>query len=187
MVRTLTILACLAALVVLTTACGGDDDDSGALADATATNGDTAGSEDGQSAPEPADQSSGSGGGTFVVDGKTFDVEVFFCGFTPEETRNDNVPFSMRGGGDDNGRAFTVDGSIVDLGASGLESVSHDLELWYDDDAGNPAYRAGGPPGAPGDAAPEWVIDGKQVSLEGQFTGPDGADAGLGVLNATCP
>jgi hypothetical protein len=44
-----------------------------------------------------------------------------------------------------------------------------------------------GPPGAPGDAAPEWVIEGKQVSLEGQFTGPDGADAGLGVLNATCP
>jgi hypothetical protein len=180
MPRILTVLTCLVALVVLAAACGGDDgdDDNGAPTEAPVADGDAADSEDGDDAEDPADQPSGGGSGTLVVDGKTFEVDVFFCGFTPEETRNDNVPFSMRGRGSDSGRAFTVDGSIVDLGGSGFSSVTHDLQLWYDDDELNPVYMA---------ADGEWVIDGKDTSLAGAFTDAAGADVGAGTFEATCP
>jgi hypothetical protein len=181
-------IASLIALFALVgAACGGDDngDDDAATPAAQVTSAGDDGADEPDEPDEPADGgSSGTGSGTLTVDGKTFDVTVIFCGLTTEETRNDNVPFSLRGNGSDDMGSFTVDGSIVEL--SQFNSVTHDLELWYGADTGDPAYRAGVPL-AGGGAEPEWVIDGKQVSLEGSFFDADGADVGIGMFEATCP
>jgi hypothetical protein len=190
MARTLSIGLVL--LVSLLVACGSDDDDddgnnggasesgSGAPDTASPTAASSGSSGGGGAAPAP----SGSGSGSLTVDGKTFEFSLIFCGFTPEETRNANVPFSMRGKGMDEGQGFSVDGSIVNLSVGGGTSSSHDLEVWYDDDPGNPIYRSG-VPGSP--ARPEYVINDKDVSLEAEFSDGEGTSVGPGSLQATCP
>ena len=158
----------LAAFLV---ACGGDGDDAADAPSATGSPEAPAGG-NGDTPPQ-----TGSGSGTLEVDGKTFEYNVIFCGFTPEETRNANVSFSFRGTGEDDGRSYSVDGVILDVG----NGPNHSLDIWYDDDPANVLYMSGG-----SGLSPEFVIDGKDVSLEGDFTSA-GGPVGIGAMQATCP
>lgn len=158
-------------VVVAVIGCGGDDELAGTSAAPGAGATTTSGAEN---APAPAP--SGGGSGTLVVDGKTLEVDIFFCGFGPEETRNDDVPFSMRGSGTDDGKAFTIDGVIVTV----TRDISS-LSMWYDEDPLTLIYEAevNEPDG--------YVISGKEVGLTAEFSGADGSSVGEGSFTGRCP
>ena len=154
----------------------GDDDDAES----------SAGSDDGGNGGDASDAASapggggGSGSGTFTVDGKTLEVEVFFCGFGPEETQNDNVQFSFRGSGVDDGKDFTLDGAVI--GDTIDDPAGGNLDMWYDDDPTTVVYAPGFSGGGPG-----WQIDGDSLQFEDDYENVDGAAVGTGTFEGTCP
>lgn len=191
------LLAIVAALFVslALVACGNDDDDAAPTqppADATepANGGDSGddvseadnGDEGGNGSTETGNGRgvTGSGRGTLSVDGQVFEFDVVFCGFDVDETGNENVPFSFHARGEDAGHSYSIDASTVEV----ADIASHSISMWYDDDPLTLVYETA--PGFDADA-PEFAIDGKHVSYEGDFLSQGEQDVGVGTLDATCP
>jgi len=125
----------------------------------------------------------GSGSGTFTVDGKTLEVEVFFCGFGPEETQNDNVPFSFRASGVEDGKNFTLDGAVI--GDTMDDPAGGNLDMWYDEDPTTVVYAPG--ISFDGSGGPGWQFDGDNARFEDEYENADGESVGPGVFEGTCP
>lgn len=177
-------LPIMLAFILFLASCGGENgsDTTSAPTDAAET------TDNVEPANDTSAPSSGSGSGTLVVDEQTFEFEVIFCGFTPEETRSDSVPFSFRGNGTDaSGRAYSVDAAIITTDVAGLMSESHTVSFWYDDANTVIVYETSNAPQVGADDRPKFLIDGKQVKYEGNFAGEDGASVGVGKLDANCP
>jgi hypothetical protein len=172
-------------MVTFLVACGGGGNDTttgngDAVAPTTVPTASETAAGSGSNVPGP----SGSGSGTLVVDGSTFEFSVIFCGFTPEETRNATVPFSLRGTGVYEGRPFTVDGSISAIALGATVNTTHTLFVSYDDNSDQAVY-GNGVPGVP--ESGEFVLNGKDVSFEAPFSDAGGASVGTGTMDATCP
>ncbi len=173
------LLALMLALTAIMTACSSGDKkgDSSSPADTAQP---AATSSDSSAADDKPAPSSGSAKGTLAVDGKTFDFTVIFCGFSADDTGNDNVPFSFRGSGSDNGRSFAVDASTTNLDVAGSSSSTDSVSFWYDDDPATEIYTSDAGGGT-------FVIDGKHVKYDADFSGQDGLPLGAGSMDATCP
>jgi hypothetical protein len=209
-----------ATLVFLLAACGNDDNgngDPGGLFpaddnsngveapvddDATA-NGEEANGPDDNGAVQPP---TGSGSGTMTVAGVTYEFEVRHCGFSPAETGNEDVPFSLRGQGvTPDGEPFEVDAVTVELND---DTESQTLSLWIGEsfpydviyESGRMQMNGmvtGTSETAVAEMGMDWPmleIDGNQVRAEGGFleiTDVMGAHdeelVGWGTFEATCP
>ncbi len=204
-----------ALLLVALAACGNDDNNGETAAPA---NGDDNAADD---APvEIHDDASGmdddpleggeppaaaaDGSGTLEVDGITFEFDVVHCGFSPGETGNEDVPFSLRGEGvTPDGEPFEVDAVTVELD----EVLSEGLEIWIGDSFPyDQVYETGriqmdDMVSGIGDSEAfstdlEWPllhIDGTSVSAEAGFLRIDdyeeqqeGEFVGTGVFEAEC-
>lgn len=176
--RVATVLVMVALVLV---GCGGDgDSETTESTSVTTTTTSSSGTDSTTTSTAPTDTTAlpgtDVGSGTLAVDGKTLEVSIFFCGFGPDETGNDNVPFSMRGSGTDDGKPFTIDGAIITVNRD-----TSSLSMWYDEDPLTLIYETGILSQA------EYEIEGKDVSLTASFMGADGSSVGESTFNGMCP
>jgi hypothetical protein len=202
--RFLLIPLVLIALSFAFIACSGDDDDDGGddggdqpTQTAAPDNGDSGDDDDGNSGDDDDGGSnplSGSGGSlTLTIGDETWTSDDVFCAFSTEETRNENVPFTVSGFTETStGARAQIDASVVDLSGSG-EISAENLSVSIDDidDFENPSESwlsfsqevLGGSP-------PTLQIDGKNVTIEAVFDDntTDGEFESVpGTLTAECP
>jgi len=200
--------AALSGLILLA-ACGGDDEEATGTPAATLSSGQTqtpsgtsaaeetqtpaataepaGGAEDGGSAP------SGSGSATLTIGAETWTFDDVFCAFSPQESRNDRVSFTLSSfGSSSTGARIQLDATIQDTDEQGRyegDGTIHSVSLNDVDDFENPSVAWSADSGIVA-AGLNIEVDGKSVRAEGAFD-DQRTDLELeevpGTLEATCP
>jgi len=176
-------------------ACGGDDDedvgdDGGGEPTTEAPAGDDDSGDDGDDAGD--DTSGGDGGATLTIGGETWDFPVGYCAFSPEESQNERVSFTMGGFGEVDGARVQWDATIQDPDEQGRyegDGVIHSLTLNDIDDFQNPSIGWSSVT-LFGSAESQFLnVDGKHVTAETTFDDEltDDLEEVPGTLDATCP
>lgn len=146
-------------------------------------------SADDQSADDAPAGNGPTGSGTLTVGGETYQFEVIFCGFGPEETGNPDNLFTLVGRGADD---LELQASTVEVDVIGkVDSIS-----LYQGDPRSTELNWQSMHGTGGVTDNEYLeIDGNRVTATAAFadeTDPEGTpedalDTVEGTLEATCP
>lgn len=191
------VLAMLLLVGALAAACSSDDDADTGDSDPTATaiepaddgDADGDGDDDGNSGG-----ASGSGNATLTIGDESWSFDDIFCAFSPEESRNDRVSFTLSAFGETvEGVRMQLDATIQDPDEQGRyegEGVIHSVSLDDVEDFENPTVSWTALTGFFSVSDSPIQVDGKNVTAEATFDDgrtDDTIEEVAGNLVATCP
>jgi len=185
---------------VLIAACSSDGDDGGNDGDGA----DATEPANGGDATEPADDGDGDGGGdggspgsgnaTLTIGDESWSFDDVFCAFSPEESRNDRVSFTLAAFGETaEGVRIQLDATIQDPDEEGRykgQGVIFSVSLDDVEDFENPSLGWLLLTGFFSEVDPVILVDGKNVTVDTIFDDAltdDVIEEVPGTLRATCP
>lgn len=138
--------------------------------------------------------SGGSGSATLTIGDESWTFTDLFCGFSPEETRNDRVSFTLSAFGESaTGARTQLDATIQDTEEQGRyegDGTIHSVSLNDIEDFDNPSVAWDAVTGIVGGGAFTINVNGKNVSAEAVFDDGrtnDVLEEVAGTLEAVCP
>ena len=182
---------------VLIAACSSDSDDSGN--DGNGADATEPADDGGGDATEPPDDGDGGGGGgsgsaTLTVGDESWSFDDVFCAFSPEESRNDRVSFTLSAFGETaEGVRTQLDATIQDPDEDGRyegNGVIFSVSLDDVEDFENPSVGWSLLTGFFSEVDPVILVDGKNVTADTIFDDgltDDVIEEVPGTLRGTCP